>query len=116
MDRIAKREGLSNQEDYQVLSALRIATGPMTSTALATLLASTSATIVNRIDRLEGLGYVRREPNPTDRRSVYVAITAEGAACVERTVIARTSERERFLSALTDRQRETLEKLLAKLG
>ena len=116
MDRIAKREGLSNQDDYQVLSALRVATGPMTSTALATRLESSTATVVNRIDRLEALGYVRREPHPNDRRSVHVAITEEGAACVERTVIARTAEREHFLSALTDRQRHTLEKLLAKLG
>ncbi|MCY4368582.1 MAG: MarR family transcriptional regulator [bacterium] len=116
MDRIAKREGLSNQEDYQVLSALRVETGPMTSTALAARLESSTATVVNRIDRLEALGYVRREPHPNDRRSVHVAITAEGAACVERTVIARTTEREQFLSALTDRQRDTLEKLLAKLG
>ncbi|MDE0168470.1 MAG: MarR family transcriptional regulator [bacterium] len=116
MDRIARREGLSNQDDYQVLSALRIETGPMTSTELAARLVSTTATVVNRIDRLERLGYVRREPHPTDRRSIYVAITDAGTACVERTVIARTSERERFLAALTDRQRDTLEKLLAKLG
>ena len=116
MDRLAKREGLSNQEDYQVLSALRVATGPMTSTALATRLESSTATVVNRIDRLEALGYVRREPHPIDRRSVHVTITAAGAACVERTVIARTAEREHFLSVLTDRQRDTLEQLLAKLG
>lgn len=118
MDRIARSEGLANQGDYQALSVLRLAhhTGHhLTATDIATSLDDTTATTTNRLSRLERLGYAQRDPHPTDRRSVYVTITPDGAASVERMVVARTQQREQWLAALTDQQRHTLTSLLARL-
>ncbi len=119
MDKIAKGEGLVNQGDYQVLSILRISHHlgeEMTITDVASKLASTTATMVNRIDRLEALGYVRRTPHPTDRRSLHLSVTPEGIACVQRIVVLRTRRRERWLGGLTDEERDTLTRLLTKLA
>lgn len=76
----------------------------------------TPATMVNRVDRLERLGWVERVPHPLDRRSAHLVITPEGKACAERMVLRRTEERERYLSALTDSQRTRLTALLRKLS
>ena len=36
------------------------------------------ASVTNLVDGLEQLGYVRREPHPTDRRTTLASITPEG--------------------------------------
>ena len=38
----------------------------------------TSGTLTPMLDRLEAAGFVRREPNPDDRRSVIVVLTERG--------------------------------------
>ena len=119
LDQIARQEGLANQGDYQVLSILRLAHHQgqlVTATDVATKLQMTTATMVNRIDRLEKLGYTQRTPHPTDRRSTNLTITPEGIACVQRMVLDRTKERERRLAVLTDDERAALTTTLAKLA
>ena len=119
MDQVAVGEGLINQGDYQVLSVLRLAdhrSEARTAIEVARQLNMTPATMVNRVDRLERLGWVERVPHPLDRRSAHLVITPEGKACAERMVLRRTEERERYLSALTDSQRTRLTALLRKLS
>ena len=119
LDRIACHEGLANQQDYQVLSLLRISRHtrrPLTVTDLAAQLGTTTATTVNRIDRLAGRGLVQRKPHPRDRRSVHLSLTPTGTRCVHRIVRARTRQREQWLTALTDNERQTLTALLTKLA
>ena len=119
MDRVAVEESLINQGDYQVLSVLRLAHHrgeSRTSVEVARQLKMTPATMVNRVDRLERLGYVERVPHPLDRRAAHLVITPEGKACAERMVLRRTEERERYLSALTDSQRTRLAALLRRLS
>lgn len=118
MNQIARREGLANRHDYQVLSVLRIAhhSGQrLTITELADQLNSTTATMVNRIDRLQQHGLLQRTPHPTDRRSLHLTLTPTGTATVERMVQARTRQRQQWLTALTTHQRATLNTLLSKL-
>ncbi len=44
-----------------------------------------SPTAMSRfVDRVEAAGYVRREPDPADRRALLVAITDEGVALLRR--------------------------------
>jgi DNA-binding MarR family transcriptional regulator len=44
-----------------------------------------SATAMSRfVDRVEAAGYVRREPDPVDRRALRVTITDEGVALLRR--------------------------------
>ena len=119
MDRIAVQEGLVNQGDYQVLSVLRLAHHEgqmMTATDVANRLDMTTATMVNRVDRLQRLGYAERTPHPTDRRAASLAITPEGMACAQRMVLRRTEERERRLAVLNEEERAALTAALRKLA
>ena len=49
-------------------------------TELAEITLLTKATVVHAIDELERLGYVKREPDPTDGRAKLVRPTARGIA------------------------------------
>jgi DNA-binding MarR family transcriptional regulator len=43
----------------------------------------TSGTLTPMLDRLESAKFVRREPNPDDRRSVIVVLTEQGEAALD---------------------------------
>jgi len=49
--------------------------GPMTAGALAEALGLSRSAVTTVLDRLEQRRYVRRMPNPDDRRQVLVALT-----------------------------------------
>jgi DNA-binding MarR family transcriptional regulator len=66
---IAARLGLSAAE-WKCLGVLEA--GTMTAGRLAELSGFTTGAITAVVDRLERAGLVRREPNPTDRRSVLI--------------------------------------------
>ena len=53
--------------------------GPMTAGRLAEMTGLTTGAITGLVDRLERRGYARREPHPTDRRSVIVQPLIENA-------------------------------------
>jgi MarR family transcriptional regulator, organic hydroperoxide resistance regulator len=57
--------------DMQFVNLLDLL-GPMTPGALARWSGLSSGGVTVVLDRLESAGYVRREPNPDDRRSVLV--------------------------------------------
>lgn len=65
--------------DLEALAHLQ-SDGPLTQRDLGSRLMLTSGAVTTLVDRLARAGWVRREPNPDDRRSVLVALTAEGAA------------------------------------
>lgn len=48
------------------------------------------ATIVKLIDKLEGHKLVKRDVDPTDRRSKLVSLTAKGALIIEKVRLVRT--------------------------
>ena len=67
------------------------------------------------LDLLERRGWIRRVPNPADRRSVLIEITPEGRATTDQLLPGiRTIERS-ILSALTRDERAHLLDLLAKI-
>src|SRR6186997_617671 len=71
--------------DYDVLAALR-RTGPphrLTPTELARTVLVNSATMTERLTRLEQRGLVRRTRSDRDRRSVSVGLTEAGLALIE---------------------------------
>jgi DNA-binding MarR family transcriptional regulator len=69
--------------------------GPMSPSELGERLIVTRATVTGVVDSLERRGFVRRSPNPADRRSLLIEITDEGLLVVQqlRTLIHR-HERE----------------------
>ena len=67
------------------------------------------------VDELEDLGYVTREPDPTDRRAKLIVLTALGRDCVDagqRTIVDLES---RLTELLGKRGHQTLRTLLTKL-
>jgi DNA-binding MarR family transcriptional regulator len=69
----ADRYGL-NRTDMRALDILGRA-GPIAPTALARLLGFTTGGVTTVLDRLEKVGYIRRRPDPGDRRRQLVEIT-----------------------------------------
>ncbi|WP_309237154.1 MarR family transcriptional regulator [Actinomadura sp. BRA 177] len=127
--RIAERElknlfnefGLERGE-FDVLATLRRAGSPsgMTAGALARSSMVTSGAVTNRLDRLVAKGYVTREFDPANRRTVIVALTPTGRDLIDRAVVAHVENERRILAALDDRQQDdlaaTLRTLLLSLG
>lgn len=119
MDRVAAEDGLSNSLDYEALSTIRLVENQgkfIMPVEIARRLGMTTASMVNRADRLEKLGYVRRARNPADRRTLFLKLTPEGRDCADRQVRRRVEERERLLEGLTKREAETLSRILRKLS
>ncbi|EYD76978.1 Transcriptional regulator, MarR family [Rubellimicrobium mesophilum DSM 19309] len=78
------------------------------------LVSNGNATAV--VDRLEQDGLVRRTPSDTDRRTVFVALTAEGLTLFERLAAEHESEVDRLLSGLSESDLDALLPLLKRMG
>jgi DNA-binding MarR family transcriptional regulator len=65
--------------------------GPISPSELGERLIVTRATVTGLIDSLEARGFVRRSPNPDDRRGLLVEITPSGLTVLQelRTVVHR---------------------------
>lgn len=74
-----------------------------------------SGAMTNRLDRLEKAGFVKRLPDPDDRRGVLIELTkAGGTAWLEST--GAEAEREALIAAaLTKTEKEQLNALLRRL-
>jgi DNA-binding MarR family transcriptional regulator len=77
-------------------------------------IAPRSATEV--VDGLESRGLVQRQPDPSDRRAVLVAPTAEGRRVLREIDRARARDSSEHLAVLTADEQEHLARLLRKLN
>jgi MarR family transcriptional regulator, organic hydroperoxide resistance regulator len=68
----AERAGMG-LTDMQMLHQLQLY-GPSTPTQLAALTRLSSGGVTVALDRLEKAGYIRRQPNPGDRRSLLITL------------------------------------------
>jgi DNA-binding MarR family transcriptional regulator len=103
--------------EYLVLAALRRAGPPyrMNPTRLFNSVILSSGAMTNRLDRLEEMGLVERQPDPNDRRGRLVALTDRGRELVDAAVIDHLENEQRLLGALDAAEREQLAGLLRKL-
>ena len=103
--------------EYDVLSALRRQGAPyrLSASALARSAMLTSGAMTTRIDRLEERGWVRREPDPEDRRGVQVRLTHAGIALIDQAIGARLTAADEQLGQLSPEERETVASSLRKL-
>jgi DNA-binding MarR family transcriptional regulator len=104
--------------EFDVLAALRREEPPH-ELSPAQLIEATmigSAAMTNRLDKLSLRGLVERMPNPRDRRSVLVRLTADGATRVD-DAMRRLAHREaEELRSLTREEQATLARLLRRLA
>ena len=116
MDTILAEHDLTSPE-WHVMSRLRLSSADHRSSPgeLAEDLEISSGAMTSRLDRLERQGYVRRLPDPEDRRGVVIELTAEGKEAWDRTAGIAGRREAFFASALTKAEQRQLNKLLRKL-
>jgi MarR family transcriptional regulator, organic hydroperoxide resistance regulator len=98
----AERAGLG-LTDMQMLNVLELH-GPSTPGRLRSWTGLSSGGVTVALDRLEKAGYIRREPNPADRRSLLIALVPsrmrklgsmyEGVEAATRGALAKLSDRD----------------------
>ncbi len=104
--------------EYDTLHALMIRDTPgvASPTELAEVLKVSAAGMTGRLDGLERAGWVQRAPSPEDRRRVIVEVTKAGVDVWRRTQGGRGAQEADLVEALTQRERELLNRLLRKLS
>jgi DNA-binding MarR family transcriptional regulator len=74
-----------------------------------------SGAMTNRLDRLEQAGFVRRVPDPDDRRGVLVELTDAGRRVWEESVSAQAAKESLIAAALDKDEKRQLNALLRRL-
>ena len=89
-----KAEARLTPEQYEALLALKVYPGEpgMTIGALSERLQVKHHTAVSLVNRMEQLGYVRREPSETDRRQVFVRLTPTGSRVLSKVAVLHRRE------------------------
>jgi DNA-binding MarR family transcriptional regulator len=113
---MAAEQGLT-QGEGDVLFTLRRAGPPyrLSPSRLAESLLVSSGAMTNRLDRLEERGLVRRIPNPSDRRSLAIELTAKARRLVEELVGEHVAREQRMMEPLSRSERKQLQGLTRKL-
>jgi len=110
---VAIRFGLS-ESDIETLEAL-IDMGASTAGRLSELTGLTSGAVTRVIDRLEQSGFVRRVPDPADRRRVIVEAIPEKVAAVQSTLNRVGSASAEEISRYTDAQLTLITDFLTRM-
>jgi DNA-binding MarR family transcriptional regulator len=104
-------------EDWDVLGTLSQAGPPFRRSAgeLAKRAELSSGAMTNRLDRLEKGGFVKRLPDPDDRRGVLIELTEAGQRKWRDSAGAEAAFEALIGAALTKREKEQLNSLLRRL-
>jgi len=89
--------------------------GPRTPAELADAAGVTRATMTGLIDTLERDGYVKREPDPVDRRQMSVLLTPAGEKFLMEFLPGHFKAINAVMSTLTEDERKTLVRILGKV-
>ena len=110
---MAERAGLG-LTDMQMLHMLQLY-GPSTPGKLGTWTGLSSGGVTVVLDRLEKAGYVRREPNPADRRSLLIALIPARMRKLQSLYEEVESETRRLLATLPQGDLEAVIRFFAAL-
>jgi DNA-binding MarR family transcriptional regulator len=102
---------------FDVLASLRRAGKPyqLSPTQLFNSLLLTSGAMTNRIDHLEAGGFVRRLPDPADRRAVKVSLTKSGLKVIDRAVTVHMEVELAMIESFSAEERARFAGLLRTL-
>jgi DNA-binding MarR family transcriptional regulator len=114
LERVFAQGGLTGG-DFDVLATLRRSGVPVAAGELSRSTMVTTGGMTKRLDRLESLGLIRREPDPRDRRGRLIALTDDGRVLIDRAVAAHLQNEERLLADLPAAKRKELAALLREL-
>ena len=116
IDRRLRQDGLISLADYGVLITLVTAPGlRLRMSDLGAQRMLTPSGISRVVVRLEAEGLVRREPDPTDGRAAFAALTRPGLEALRRAqVIHHATVRELYVGRLTKHELDRLAALFEK--
>ena len=86
--------------EFDVLAALRRASGPLRPSELTKSLFLTSGGTSNVLQRLTAAGYVEREANAADARGRLVHLTPAGEAITDKALVASTRVHDDLLAGI----------------
>jgi DNA-binding MarR family transcriptional regulator len=103
---------------FDVLAALRRAGSPyrLPPSRLSKSLMLSGAGMTNRLDRLETLRLIVRQPEPNDRRSVRIQLTAKGLQLVEKLIPQLVEIEKQIVADFGDANIKKLTQLLIALN
>jgi DNA-binding MarR family transcriptional regulator len=103
---------------FDVLATLRRASSPyrLPPSQLSKSLMLSGAGMTNRLDRLETLRLIVRQPEPNDRRSVRIQLTAKGLQLVEKIIPQLVAIEKQIIADFGDANIRKLTQLLVALN
>lgn len=116
LDKTFSAFGMTSWE-FDVLATLRRSGTPhcLAPTALFSALMITSGTMTHRLQRLEAAGWIERQANPNDARSLLVQLTPAGLALIDRAVEAHIENERRIMATLAPANLSSLDHALSEL-
>jgi DNA-binding MarR family transcriptional regulator len=105
----------TSQTVAQALAVLDGSGEPLTPSQIGERMLVSSATMTSLLDTLEQRGWVRRTPNPDDRRSLLIEITESGRAIADVFIPGLHKLERRVMSELSEDQRGQLLDLLERV-
>lgn len=100
---------------FRLLFTLWIA-GPMEAKRAAELSGMSRQAVSALVGTLDRDGLVSKVPDERDRRAVRLSLTAKGEEAIESAFVTHNERERLWAGALSAEERETLARLLAKLG
>lgn len=101
---------------YDVLLHVRESDGGLRMTDLAEAIVLSKSGLTSVVDRMEAMGLIRRQQDPTDRRATRIVLTAEGEALFEKASVYHAATVRRIFSSLvTDEEAATLVDVLTRV-
>jgi DNA-binding MarR family transcriptional regulator len=88
---------------------------PMTPVELARALHYNPGALTRLLDKLEQRGYLRRVPDPVDRRALRLELTTRGKSLRKRVIGYCDAVSECIFACTTSREREQLDRILTRV-
>jgi DNA-binding MarR family transcriptional regulator len=101
---------------FDVMAALYRRREGVTMGELSRMLLVSNGNATAVVDRLEAEALVRRTPSEADRRTVHVALTAEGLAAFETMAEGHEAEVARLFAGLSEDDLDQLTAILKRMG
>lgn len=116
LEEVFKDYGLAGWS-FDVLATLRRSGSPyrLSPKHLSHSLLLSPGALTNRLDRLQDVGWIRRLPDPEDRRKLVIELTAKGLRLVDRVVERHVENETRLLQSLSPSELKALNRVLRKL-
>jgi len=100
---------------FAVMNALLVHGGTMSPSKISKWIFRAKHSVTSMLQVLESIGYVKREPDGNDRRSVNIVVTKEGWKSTEKMIPSAEEMNQKILSCLDESQIETLMEILKQI-